>query len=249
MVRFVDNASVAAALQVQGEQRSGLLWTPRPVNVSWEQVLVGDTLMVKATVHLDSHVGFFSAEGVECNLTISRSLSTSLEVNNSFGGIDVVTTSGVNLTNLDVRTSLGAAKLVVANDTVLSGMISMETSLGGLDLVWKDVVTAGDTNVTLRTSAGSVDAVLVQHRTLGGNLSMAISSSLGSVTFSLDIDGNTSARIRSDVGLGEVKVQEQSGFVGNATEMWSTNYLQVSNFDVTCTASAGSVELRAKHSE
>ena len=246
-VRFVDNASVAATLHLQGVQRSGLLWTPKAVNISWEESVAGDTLTINASVHLDPQVGFFNTNEVECLLDISQQFRTSLVVDNRFGGIDVATTSGVNLTQLEVKTSLGKAELAMTAGTILSGPLSMETSLGSLDLVWNDVIMTEATNVSLKTSAGAVSANITQHSPLSGNLSMAITTSLGSVDLALDVSGDTSARVLSTVSLGEVKVQQQIGFDGNGSDLRSTNYPQPSNIEVSCTASAGSVEIEAKY--
>ncbi len=246
-IRFVDNSSVAAALHVQGVQRSGLLWTPKPVNISWEESVAGDALTINASVHLEPQVGFFNTNDMRCQLDIAQQLRTSLNVDNSFGGIDIATVSGVNLTQLDVRTSLGKAELAMVADTVLSGPMTLETSLGSLELAWNDVITTETTNVSLKTSAGAVNADITQHRLLDGNLSLAINTSLGSVDLALDVSGGTSARILSTVSLGEVKVQQQSGFDGNGSDMRSSNYAQPSNIEVSCAAGAGSVEIKAKY--
>ncbi len=246
-IRFVDNASVAASLHIQGVQRSGLLWTPKPMNISWEESVVGDTLMINASVHLDPQVGFFNTNEVECLLDISQQYRTSLDVDNSFGGIDIATTNGVNITQLEVKTSLGKAELAMVADTILSGPLSMETSLGSLDLVWNDVMITEATNVSLKTSAGAVSANITQHSSLSGNLSMAIATSLGSVDLALDVSGDTSSRVLSTVSLGEIKVQQQIGFDGNGSDLRSTNYPQASNIEVSCTASAGSVQIQAKY--
>jgi hypothetical protein len=246
-IRFVDNSSVAASIHVQGVQRSGLLWTPKPVNISWEESVAGDALTINASVHLDPQVGFLDTNDMRCQLDISQQLMTSLDVDNSFGGIDIATVSGVNLTQLDVKTSLGKAELTMVADTVLSGPLSLETSLGSLELTWNDVMTTGSTNVSLKTSAGTVNANITQHRSLDGNLSMNINTSLGSVDLALDVSGDNSARIMSTVSLGEVKVQQQSGFDGNGSDLRSSNYPQLSNIEVSCTAGAGSVEIEAKY--
>lgn len=246
-IRFVDNSSVAAALHVQGVQRSGLLWTPKPANITWEESVSADTLTINASVHLDPQAGFFNTNEIKCQLDISRQLGTSLKAENSFGGIEIATVSGVNLTQLDVKTSMGKATLTMVADTILSGPLSLETSLGSLDLSWNDVITTGATNVSLKTSAGAVSASIAQNRSLSGNLTMAITTSLGSVDLSMDMSRDTSARILSTVSLGEVKVQQQSGFDGNGSDLRSVNYPQPSNMEVSCTAGAGSVEIEARY--
>jgi DUF4097 and DUF4098 domain-containing protein YvlB len=246
-IRFVDNASVAATLHVQGVQRSGLLWTPKPVNITWEESGAADALTINASVHLDLQAGLFNTNDIKCQLDISRLLRTSLDVENSFGGIDIATIGGVNLTQLDVKTSMGKAELTMVSDTILSGPLTLETSLGSLDLTWDDVTTTEGTNVSLKTSAGAVSANIAQNRSLSGNVTMAITTSLGSVDLSLYVSGDTSARILSTVSLGEVKVLQQSGFDGNGSDLRSVNYPQPSNMEVSCTAGAGSVQIEARY--
>ncbi len=244
-VRFVDS-STAATLHVSGQQRTGLLWSSQPANVTWDESMSGTELRVNATVHMGRPMMMFTTN-IGCTLDISRQLMTTLDVENSFGQIGVNASNGTSLGGMMLKASLGKIDVRLGNGTILSGPLAAETSLGALDLRWDGVSSIAGANVSLKTSAGALTADIAQNRSLPGNVNLDMTSSLGSVDLTLRIKGDTSAHIASNAQVGKVDIKERTGFNGNDTELMSTNYQQPSNFEVSCKASAGSVNVRAMY--
>jgi hypothetical protein len=246
-VRFVDDPSIAVALTVTGNQRSGLLGSSQPVNVSWEESTNGNTLNVTSVVKIGGKTGLFSNNNINSTLLISNKLRTGLSIDNSLGGVDVQAGSGIELTSVHLRTSTGGSKLTMAANSTLSGPLSMEASLGGVDLSWTDVNVTGNASVDLKASTGGVKAAFSQSEPLASNISITTSANVGGVDLALFISGNNSARVLSHTNLGGVNVVEQTGFNGTSADLTSQNYPTSSNFAVSCDTNTGGVNLRLRY--
>jgi hypothetical protein len=135
----------------------------------------------------------------------------------------------------------------MAANSTLSGPLSMDASLGGVDLSWTDVNVTDNTTVDLRASTGGVKATFFQSVPLANNVSVTTSANLGGVDLALSISGNNSARVLSHANLGGVHVVEQTGFNGTSGELTSQNYPTSSSFAVSCDTSTGGVNLRLRY--
>ncbi len=245
-VDFVDDNSTAASLTVTGHQRSGLLASGKPVDVTWQETMSDGTLNVVSSVNVPS-LSFPFSSNINCTLQISNQLRTALNLSNDLGSINLNAGKGVNLTALALKTSTGGVRASLNDNVTLSGPLRMEASTGGVDLIWTDVNASGNPSVSLRTSTGGVRAVVTQSIPLGGNVSFSGSASLGGVDLSMDLKGNNSARISSHTNLGGVNVREQTGFNGNQTNLASQNYPSGSNFEVSLGTSTGGINLSLRY--
>ncbi len=246
-VRFVDGASTAAAMTVTGSQRSGLLGGGQPVNVSWSVSAEGSAISVSASLKVNSNLGPFSTNNINCTVLISSQLRTALNITNDLGSVDVQAGSGIELTSANIRTSTGGSRLTMASNATLSGPLNMEASLGGVNLEWTDVNVTDGASIILKASTGGVVAKFFQSEPMGANVTVNASSNLGGVDLTMVVLGDTSARVRSHANLGGVSVSEQIGFNGTSAELTSQNYPAVSNFEVSCDANTGGVNLRLRY--
>lgn len=243
-VRFVNDSSAAASMTVVGTHRSGLLGPDRPVNVSWAVANGTDSMTIELNVSMGRNIGWFASNDVRCNLNISSQLITSLVVKNSLGAVNVTTADGVVLAGLNIRASAGGIRANLTNGTTLDGPLRMNTSLGGVDLGWTDLRATDNASVDLVTSAGGIRLIMTQARELGSNMTVRSTASLGGIDLTLDVEGNTSARVQSHAELGGVRISHRSGFNGTDEDLASTNYPSSSILDVRSNASAGGINLR-----
>jgi hypothetical protein len=246
-VRFVDDAATAVAMTVTGSQRSGLLGGGQPVNVSWSESTEGSALTVTSSLKLSGNSGPFSSNNLNCTVLIASQLRTALTLTNDLGSVEVQAGSGIELTSVNIRTSTGGSRLIMAANSTLNGPLKMEASLGGVDLQWTDVRATENASIDLRASTGGVLAKIFQSEPLGGNVTVNASSNLGGVDLTLAIQGNNSAHVLSHANLGGVNVAEQVGFNGTSAELTSQNYPGTSNFEVNCDANTGGVNLRLRY--
>lgn len=246
-VRFVDDPTTAVALTVTGNQRSGLLGTNQPMNVTWSESTEGNAMAVSSSLQVGGNLGPFSASQINCTMLISSQLRTALSITNNLGGVDVQAGKGIELTSVNIRTSTGGSRLIMANGSILSGPMNMEASLGGVDLQWTDVQAVEGASITLKASTGGVKASLTQSEPLGANMTVNTSANLGGVDLSMAIGGNNSAQVLSHANLGGVNVVEQTGFNGTSAELTSQNHPAEFNFEVSCNTNTGGVNLRLRY--
>jgi hypothetical protein len=247
-VRFVNDSTVAASMSVAGTHRSGLLGPDRPVNVSWAVANGTDSMAIDLNVSVGRSIGWFSSNDIRCTLNLSSQLRTSLMVTSSFGSVNVTTAEGVALTGVDLRASAGAIKVNMTDGTTLDGPLRLNTSLGGLDLEWRNLRTTSNASIDLGASAGGIRLIMLQGSDLGSNLTVRSSASLGGIDVTLDIRGNNSARVQSHADLGGVRVNQRDGFNGTDEDLTSTNHPATYSMDVRSNASAGGVNARLNYS-
>lgn len=247
-VEFV-NGTDEVTMSVTGFQRSGILGASEPVNVSFQERVSGDTLVIDSTVRLGGGTGFFSSNEVNTTVRIPSDLRAALDISSSLGGVEVTTVEGVNLTSVDIETSTGGSRLLLVDNTTLSGPLRMSASLGGVDLRWTNVRATDGARVDLSASTGGVNYVITQTEPLGAVVPVTSNTSLGGTNMIMVIEGNNSAQVVSSANLGGVSVQESEGFVGDDGNLTSTNYPTGSRFEVTNRADTGGVNLRLTYRE
>jgi hypothetical protein len=245
-VKFVDTSTNAVALTVKGQQHSGIFGSNQP-SITWKENSSGDNLTVSGRVDL-GNVGLFTARDINCTLTLAKQLRTSLTLTNSKGSIFVDTSSGVNLAYANLKTSTGGARVQMVNNTTLSGPLTMDASLGGVELIWNNAQATPNASINLKASTGGVRAVITQTSDLGTNMTLKSAASLGGVELSLTLGGDNSAHVVSHANTGGVSVQQKSGFNGTDGDLVSTNYPGASNFEVSNSANTGGVSLRVIYS-
>ena len=246
-VRFVDDADVAVALDVTGNQRSGLLGSQEPVNITWEERTEGDTLIVNADITLGgSLIPFFSSD-IKCTILVSKQLRTALDVSASVGGMDMEASDGAFLTSLGLSVSTGGLRATMTDNVTLDGPMTMEASTGGVELTWSNVVVGSNASVALSTSTGGVRATVDQTEGLGSNLTFSATANTGGVDLRMNLAGNTSAHVMTSTSVGGVSVEERAGFNGTDRDLRSENYASDSNFEVTLNTNTGGVSLRLRY--
>lgn len=247
-VRFIDNATNAVAMSVRGTERSGLLGPGEQANVTWADSSSGNEQVVTASVRLGNNQGLFFTSNINCTVLIAKQLRTALTVTNGLGAVEVVADDGVVLTSADIRASTGGARLVMGANATLDGPLTMETSLGGIDLEWTDAVATDAARFALRATTGGINVDIFQYEPLGESVTVNATSNLGGINLAMDLRGNNSARVQSSAQLGGVNVERQDGFEGTNEDLSSQNYPDAHAFEAVCHAETGGVNLDLRYS-
>lgn len=246
-VEFVDDPDTAVALNVTGAHRTTLFGSQEPVNVTWEETTEDDTLTVTSTIRVGGSAGPFFANDIDCVLLISRQLRTDLTVSAQVGGVDITASDGVELSALDVRATTGGVRLTMGDNVTLSGPLRLGTTTGGVDLVWNDVRAEENATVELTATTGGVRATVTQTEELGIDLPFRASATVGGVELTLNLEGDTSARVVSSTNVGGISVQDRTGFNGTDGDLRSENYPADSNIEAELNTSTGGVNLRLRY--
>jgi len=202
---------------------------------------------IDLNVSVGRNMEWLSSDDIRCTLEISSQLRTYLTVSSSMGAVNVTTVEGVTLAGAELRASAGAVKMNMTQGTTLDGPLVMDTSLGGLELEWRDLRATANASIDLKASAGGIRLIVLQEKDLGDDLAVRSAASLGGIDLGVDIKGNTSARVQSHAELGGIRVDGRSGFNGTDEDLASMNYPSSSRMEISSTANAGGVNIRLSY--
>jgi len=163
------------------------------------------------------------------------------------GGIVVDTQAGVVLESLTLEVITGGVEVRLVEDVVVAGDVSIEVTTGGVKLVWENVVVPEDVRVDAMTTTGGVEVDVEADERLQGDITLNAEATTGGVDFTLDIQGDVGALIKSSVTTGGIDVDRRVGFSGPTVLLQSSNYPAGRNFDVNLRVTSGGIEIDAKH--
>jgi hypothetical protein len=101
--------------------------------------------------------------------------------------------------------------------------------------------------VLLKSSTGGVRTSFDQTEPTIGNVSVGINTDVGGIDATVYIAGEVSGKVVSSANVGNVNVQQQTGFNGTSDRLESENFPTGSQINVTCMARTGGVNLRVSY--
>jgi len=168
----------------------------------------------------------FSSLNVTFDIRIDSSMNASLNVMTATGGIVVDTQAGVVLESLTLEVITGGVEVRLVEDVVVAGDVSIEVTM---------------------TTTGGVEVDVEADERLQGDITLNAEATTGGVDFTLDIQGDVGALIKSSVTTGGIDVDRRVGFSGPTVLLQSSNYPAGRNFDVNLRVTSGGIEIDAKH--
>ncbi len=240
---IILNASATAKVGVFGS--SDFLERYMPV---WQDETEGNVL----TVTVGQDIGAiswpqFSSLNVTFDIRIDSSMNAGLNVMTDTGGIVVDTQAGVVLDSLALEVITGGVEVRLMEDVVVAGDVSIEVTTGGVKLFWENVVVTEEVRVDATTTTGGVEVDVEADERLQGDITLNAEATTGGVDFTIDIQGDVGALIKSSVTTGGIDVDRRVGFSGPNALLQSSNYPAGRNFDVNLRVTTGGIEIDAKH--
>ena len=241
-----DNA-VTFSLSVSGH---GSLLSSQPYTLTFEQSTEGNVLTVTSEVSTSVLHSWLSLNflDVECNLIIDKSLNTTITVKTGTGAISFGTVNGVVLNSMWLETSTGAIGVSFAENTILTGDITVKTVTGAQSITWRNVVAERDVAVSVESVTGAVSVDVEQDGRLRSHIGLGVEVTTGAISLVLDLRGDASGRVTSSTTLGLVDVQRSDGFTGSSTQLQSDNYPSDSQFDIALQTTTGAISIYAQYS-
>jgi hypothetical protein len=188
-----------------------------------------------------------SSLNVTFDVIIDWSMDTSLNVTTSTGGILLDTQAGIKLSSTSLRATTGGAEANLAQDVIVTGDFSIETTTGGVKLSWNNPTVTNSVRVDAITTTGGVDVNFTQYDKLAGNITLRAEAVTGGINFTLDIKNNIGAKIESTVTTGGINVARQDGFSGTKTPLQSNNYPSAQKIDAILKTTTGGIRIDAKY--
>jgi len=240
---IILNASATAKVGVFGS--ADFLERYMPV---WHDETEGGVLTVTVGQDVDpTSWPQFSSLNVTFDIRIDSSMNARVNVMTATGGIVVDTQAGVVLDSLTLEVITGGIEVRLVEDVVVAGDVSIEVTTGGVKLFWENVVVPDDVRVDAMTTTGGVEVDVAADERLQGDITLNAEATTGGVDFTIDIQGDVGALIKSSVTTGGIDVDRRVGFSGPTALLQSSNYPAGRNFDVNLRVTTGGIEIDAKH--
>ena len=211
----------AVQVNVSAIGRGGLLTPDQLFQLAFQERRANNTLTV--TSRVTSTEGFDSGSmNTICYVYVNPSLSL----------------------NLTVRTTTGQIVVDTGKSVIFQGM-HLESTTGGIVVVWNETDVTGNVPISLNTTSGYINIGVTQSTKLSGNVTFNVdTASAGFVSLRLNIQDAVGARIETNKTSPGIHV-EQKGFSGNEKLLQSTNYPSANNFLVNLKAVRGGIDINA----
>jgi hypothetical protein len=235
-----------AAVNVSATGGRGIFGTDQPLALGFKEDTDNSTLTYSVNVSRTEGWMIFNTLNVTCDVFIDPSVKLDITVHTATGSITINADIDAILQNLDLQATTGNVEATVKQGVVISGDFSLQTTTGSAVLQWDEAEISRNIAVNVLTTTGSTEVNITQSRQLAGNVTLKAQTTTGGVNFAMNIQNDVGAKISATTTLGGVNVQ-QSGFTGNQAPLQSNNYLSVSNFIVTLSATTGGIDINAAY--
>jgi len=224
------------------EGMSGFFGSSNPVQVTFSNETVGDTLTVTSRV---TNRGFFgNAISVTCNIYVDPSVKLNLNVTTETGQISLTANQPAIIESLNLKSTIGLVQANIQNGSVIAGDMSLESTTGEIAFRMNQAKVEGNSTFNLQTTTGTVDMNIAENKTLAGNVQVNAATTTGTINLSMLIKDGVGAKINSQTQIGQITTN-LNNFSGNKSALKSNNYPDESNFLITLKTTLGTINIDA----
>jgi len=200
----------------------------------------------------DQNVRRWISLSVTCDIRIDPLMKASLDVKTSVGAIVLDTQAGVVFNYLSLKSTTGRVEADLVEDVVVAGDVSVQTTTGGAEFFWHNVIATKDVLVNVQTTTGEVDIDITQQTELAWDITLEAEVTTGKLDFAIDIHGDIGAIGRATAGDRDDVRAHTVGFGITFLDyppalVRSDNYPAGNNFDVTLKTITGRIDIDAKY--
>ena len=248
-IGFADLAPNLVMMTVQGTGMLSMVSNQDPVQVTLSYTVDGNVLNAYANVSIDSITTGYTFTEMRTDILISKGLLTNINAEAKIGNLKLLAQSGSVLGNVTVKTATGSSTVTMTSGAILKGDVLVETSTGATYLNWNNVDLRLDCTVHLKTTAGSVVANVTQYSSMAGNVTLNGQATTGGMTLNMNIRNPNSGRVASHTNIGEIEVEQKTGFSGPDTLLASSNFAASGTqwFDVNLNTNTGGIKLNLSY--
>jgi hypothetical protein len=223
---------------------TGILGSSNPIQVTFSNETVGDTLRVTSKV---TNQGIFgNVLSVACNIYVDPTLNLNLNITTETGQISLTANQPATIKSLNLKSATGLVQANIQNGSAIAGGISLRTTTGAIGLRINQANVEGNNTFNLQTTTGTVDMNIAQNKTLSGNVQVNAATTTGTVNLSMLINNGVGARIESQTQIGPIQT-DLNNFSGKKSPIESNNYPAESNFLITLKTSFGAININASY--
>ncbi len=244
---FTNLTSQTLVMDVSATGSTKLFRTDPPVRFTVENSTVNGGAVVTARVTTDTPPMANNLH-IVCNIYVNPQLDLTLNVRSDVGEVKMNADSAAKIQSLNLETAAGNTQLNTQKGATINGDLTLKTATGTIRFSMDQAHVNGNVTIDLGSGAGSVNVNITETQRLDGNIQINAHTGTGDVNLNrMLIDGEVGARIQSNTGLGQIKVDVQN-FSGNKSPIQSNNYPAASNINVKLNSGLGSINIAAVYS-
>jgi hypothetical protein len=153
-------------------------------------------------------------------IDINTSLATSLAIDTSAAGINIIVPNGAVLNFLNATADAGGINVEIKTGATIAGDIQLATTAGAIKLEASDPTISRNIDVDVSTNVGAADIGWNQTTCTGGNVTLSASSNgAGAVNFEMRYGSSVGAQVTASKGSA-IAVIDPSPFQQSAN--WNT---------------------------
>jgi hypothetical protein len=234
-------------MDVSAKGGTSLFGPNQPVTFTVQNHEENSTQMVTADVSAPNEFPFAGNLKVVCNIYVNPSADLMLNVNSQVGNVYMDADSNAKISMLKLETTTGDSNLDLQKGAEVNGGLTLKTATGNLWLSMNEADIKGNYTLELTTATGNVNMNITQTEKFNDTLQVNGHSGTGNINLdSLVIDGEVAARIETNTGLGQVRLDVEN-FNGNQSPIQSNNYPSSSNINMNFNTGVGNINLNASY--
>jgi predicted membrane protein len=201
-----------------------------PLNVTFSNQTVGDTLTVDSSVTVEGSLSAMTS--IDIQIFVNPNLNLNLNVTSNAGKVSFNADKPTTIQALRLQATTGEAEAHLQSNVTLAGNITLSTTTGAVNYRMSETSIVGNNTLALHSTTGAVTMDITQTKTFQGNLAVDAETTAGSINLGLGIDGGVAAKIISQApAFGDINTK-LNNFQGNKTQIQSLNYPAASNIEV-----------------
>jgi hypothetical protein len=217
-----------------------------PLNITFSNKTVGDTLTVNSTVTVTGPLSSISS--VDIQIFVNPNLNLNLNVTTDTGRVSFNADKPTTIQNLSLQATTGEVEAQLQTNAIVAGNITLSTTTGAVNYRMSETKIVGNNTLNLKSITGQVTMDITQTKTLQGNLAVDAETTTGTINVGLVIDGGVAGKITSQTAaFGDINVNVNN-FSGNKSPIQSNNYPATGNIDINNHVTGfGSININANY--
>jgi hypothetical protein len=234
-------------MDVSATGATSLFESNQPVTFNVQNSTANGTQMVTAEVSAPMNFPFAENLHVVCNIYVNPQADLTLNVRSDVGEVYMDALSNAKVSSLWLEATTGNAHLDLQKGAALNGDVTLKTATGNVWLNMNEADINGNCTIELRSGVGDVNLNITQTVKFTGNLQVNGQTGTGDINLdSMEIDGEVAAKIQSNTGLGQIRLDVKN-FNGGQSLTQSNNYPSTSNINMNFNTGLGNVNLKATY--
>ena len=224
----------------------GVFGSKNPIQVSFNNETVGDTLIVTAKETASPQSFVANSLKVNCNVYLAPSSEVNLNITTETGSIDVSPSGSLTFDSLNLKAATGEVQATMQGNVTIAGDMSLQSTTGATSLQVTQANIEGNRSFNMQTTTGDAELRIFENQTLDGDSKINVVTNTGVVDTTLYIDNTIGAAINSQTQSGQINTN-LNGFSGIKSPLESYSYPSSGNLLLNLKTNTGNININASY--